>query len=99
MKVIIHQPSKNAMQSGRAKSKRRWELAFEKSGRQSVEPLNGWVSQSDMTQQLDLSFDTREQAVDYARKHGLEYEILPSRRRVIKPKSYASNYRWDKVGA
>lgn len=93
-KVRIFQPSKTAMQSGRAKTKC-WKLEYEPSTSPYVEPLMGWVGQRDTQQQFSLEFETREQAIEYAEEHGLDYRIIEPRQRRIRPKSYANNFRFD----
>ncbi len=94
--VRIYQPTKTAMQSGRAKTCK-WRLVFEEAAPKYVEPLMGWVGQRDTTQQLEMLFPSKEEAVYYAEKHGLEYKIIKPKTRAIKPKSYAENFSWHKV--
>ena len=68
--VRIYQPTKNAMQSGRANSKR-WVLEFEP-GRKQTDSLMGWVGSADTRNQLKLRFASKEAAIAYADKHGLQ---------------------------
>ncbi|NET71429.1 MAG: ETC complex I subunit [Sphaerospermopsis sp. SIO1G2] len=96
MKARIYQPAKTAMQSGRAKMKR-WVLEFEPSDAHYVEPLMGWVGQRDTQQQLSLSFETKEQAEDYAQERGIDYHLIEPQTRHVRPKSYANNFRFDQV--
>ena len=96
MGVRIYQPGKNAMQSGRAKMKQ-WRLEFEETAPYSVDPLMGWVSQKDTSQQLRLNFGSREKAVAYAEKHGLDYRVTEPEQRRIMPKSYADNFSYYKI--
>lgn len=93
MKAIIYRPTKTAMQSGRART-RRWLLEFDAETARRIDPLMGWTSSADTSQQVRLSFESEEAALEYCRKHGLDYEIrLPHGRRV-KPKSYAENFSY-----
>jgi ETC complex I subunit conserved region len=96
MTVLIYQPAKNAMQSGLAKTKR-WKLEFPPQSGQYVEPLMGWVGQRDTQQQLAMFFDTCDEAVAYAQEHGLKYQIREPHKRRLRPKSYADNFRFEKV--
>lgn len=96
MKVRIFQPPKNAMQSGRANT-RRWRLEFEPGSAREIEPLMGWTSSADMTQQVSLSFDTKEEAVAFAKKHGLTYQVTEPKTRTVRPKSYADNFKANRV--
>lgn len=69
MTARIFKPAKNAMQSGRAKTKA-WQLDYEPEQPRTVEPLMGWTSSSDMKQQLTLHFETKEEAVAYCERKG-----------------------------
>ena len=95
MLARIFRPAKSAMQSGRAKSQT-WTLEFAPSAARELDPLMGWTETTDMNGQVRLSFDTRELAVDYARRHGLAFEVQPDQetRRIIK--SYADNFAYSR---
>ena len=41
-----------------------------------VEPLMGWTSSADMRQQVHLAFDTGEEAMAYAERHGIPYQVF-----------------------
>jgi hypothetical protein len=58
MPVRIYRPSRNAMQSGKAKYDH-WNVEFEAAAPRTVDPLMGWTSSSDMRQQVKLSFPTK----------------------------------------
>ena len=36
-----------------------------------VDPLMGWTSSTDMNGQVRLNFDSKEEAVEYAERHGI----------------------------
>jgi hypothetical protein len=97
VRARIYQQPKTAMQSGRAGTQE-WILAFEPESRQRPDPLMGWISGSDTeASELRLRFDTREEAVAYAEKRGIRYELeLPRPRRFV-PKSYSDNFRFGRV--
>jgi hypothetical protein len=97
MPVRIYQPAKTAMQSGRANT-RQWILEFEPAERRELDPLMGWTSSGDTSRQLQLKFDSREEAVAYARQRGLAYVLIEPPERKFKPKSYADNFRYDRIG-
>ncbi len=85
------------MQSGKART-RRWLLEFEQSSAREIEPLMGWTSSADTRQQVRLQFDSREEALAYAEKNGIEARVFVEperRRRVI---SYSDNFRFDRRG-
>ncbi len=95
MTARIFKPAKNAMQSGRAKT-REWQLDYEPEQPRAVEPLMGWTSSGDMRQQLRLRFETQDEAVAYCERHGIAYQLFeakPQRRRVI---SYSDNFAFKR---
>jgi len=96
MQVRIFKPSKTAMQSGRAKTGQ-WVIEPERSARLDPEPLMGWVSSRDTLNQIRLKFDSREDAIAYARKQGWQYIVDSAHERRIKPKAYADNFRYDRL--
>jgi hypothetical protein len=97
MRVRIYQPAKTAMQSGRGNT-RRWVLEFEPAIRREADPLMGWTSSADTRRQLRLYFDSREEAVAHAERNGFAFTVDESQDRKIRPKSYADNFRYDRVG-
>jgi hypothetical protein len=92
----IHRPPKNAMQSGRANTKR-WLLEYEQATRRAPDPLMGWSTAEDTLNQVRLRFATLDEAKAYAEKHGLDYVVIEPQERTIRPKSYADNFRYDRV--
>lgn len=96
-RVRIYQPAKTAMQSGRAKT-RHWLLEFEPGAAQRPDALMGWSGRGDTRRQVRLRFESREEAVAYARKHGLDFRLEEPRRRTVRPKSYADNFRYGRDG-
>jgi hypothetical protein len=92
----IYRPAKTAMQAGRANT-RRWLLEYEPASRRDPDPLMGWSSARDTLNQVQLRFDTFEEAVAFAKKHGLEYTLIEPQARTPKTKSYADNFRYDRV--
>lgn len=91
MEVRIYKPAKTAMQSGRGKTKD-WILEFEPRSASRPDPLMGWVGSADTRRQVRLSFDTADEAISYAEKHGYAYTVEKPKDRRIRPKSYADNF-------
>ena len=91
MKVRIYQPTKTAMQSGRAAMKA-WVIEFEQNSGRFVEPIMGWTGSNDTRQQLKLRFSTKEDALAYAKKHSYEVDLEEPNQVVVRPKSYADNF-------
>jgi hypothetical protein len=89
----IYRPAKTAMQSGRAGAKQ-WVLEFEPEHALAPERLMGWTSSADPDGQVRLYFDTREQAIAFARRNGLPHQAFePAEpKRVIK--AYGDNFAY-----
>ncbi len=98
MQVRIYKPPKTAMQSGQANTKR-WVLEYEPTAPRQVEPLMGWTSSRDTRGQVRLRFSSSEEAVAFARKHGLMYTLEQPREKKLRPKAYADNFRHDRIGS
>ncbi len=94
--VRISKPAKTAMQSGRANTTR-WLLEYAPADAQEADPLMGWAGSRDTNRQLKLWFDTKEEAVGYAVRKGLDYKVEEPHERVIKPKAYADNFAFKRV--
>jgi len=95
MSARIYRPAKNAMQSGRART-RYWVLDYEPEMPYGRDPLLGWTTMSDMKRQIRLRFDTREEAVAYAEKHGVPYVVEEPHDPHPKHKAYADNFRFGR---
>src|SRR3954466_7312645 len=91
----IYRPSKTAMQSGRRQSKK-WLLEYEPASRRDPDPLMGWSSAADTLNEVQLRFETIEEAVAFADKHRMQYTIIEPHQRTPKVKSYADNFRYDR---
>ncbi|GGY44164.1 ETC complex I subunit [Parvularcula lutaonensis] len=88
----IYKPSRTAMQSGKAKAED-WVLEFEQEYAKRLDPLMGWTSSGDMQAgQVLLRFDTKEQAVAYAKEHGIPHRVIEptSGKRTLK--AYSDNF-------
>lgn len=93
MKVKIYKPSKNVMQSGRAKTML-WILEYERQSERKPEPLMGWTESGDTLNQVRLKFTSREEAEAYAVKNGWEITVLPEHIRRVKPRNYTDNFKY-----
>ena len=96
MVARIYRPAKTAMQSGSARTKQ-WVLVFDKRASLGVEPLMGWTSSHDTRRQVLLEFATREEAVAYAEKNGLAYQVMEPKERKHIRKSYGENFAYGKA--
>jgi len=95
MLARIYIPAQNAMQSGKANTKE-WLLEFEPASARVSDPLMGWTVSTDMNGQVRMMFDTQAEAVAYAQRHGIAFEVLApkARRRIIK--AYADNFAFGR---
>ena len=98
MLARIYLPAKTAMQSGRANTKE-WVLSFEPASALRPDPLMGWTISTDMNGQVRLMFDTRDEAVAYAQRCGIPFEVLPAKQRKVSPKAYADNFAFSRKEA
>jgi hypothetical protein len=92
----IYRPAKTAMQAGRRQT-RKWILEFEPASRREPDPLMGWASAEDTLNEVRLHFDSLQEAVAFSAAQGLDYTLIEPHERTPKPKSYADNFRYDRV--
>jgi len=95
----IYQPAKTAMSSGTAKTKL-WVLEFAHSEARRIDPLMGWTSSDDTQTQVRLQFDTKDAAVAYAERHGIQATIVEPQKRAtnIRPGGYGENFATNRRG-
>ena len=92
MEARIYKPAKSAMQAGRGNTKV-WVLEFvNPQARRRLDPLMGWTSNDDTSSQVRLFFETREQAIAYAEREGLNFTVDEARERPRPVKSYTENF-------
>ena len=92
MKAKIFKPAKTAMQSGRSKFNK-WVLKFSDKKNQLKDTMMGWNGGSSTISQIEIKFSSKEEAVNYAKKNGIDYEVLETRERKVINKSYADNFK------
>ena len=78
------------MQSGIGKTKN-WILEYidKKTG---INPLMGWESSTHTLSEIKLEFSTKENAIKYAKKNKLIFELIEPKEKKIIKKSYADNF-------
>ena len=89
-KAKIYIPNKSPMQSGLGKTDK-WILEYETNDPTS-NPLMGWESSNDTFRELKLEFSSKENALNYAKKMKIDYEIIEPKKRKTVKKSYADNF-------
>ena len=90
----IYLKPKNAMQSGPAG--RDWILEFAPSEKRRADPLMGWIGSGDTQAQLRMHFATRDEAVAYAERENIAFDLEIPHERKIRPKAYADNFRFGR---
>ena len=81
------------MQSGRGKTKD-WILRYITKD-SNVNPLMGWESTDDMMGEVVLKFSSKEQAIEYAKKNNINFEVIEPKKNNYILKSYADNFLKD----
>ncbi len=92
----IYRPARSAMQQGRAQT-RKWLFEFESAAPKSHDPLMGWISSPDTRGQVKLRFDSKDEAVAYAKRHGIPYRLDEPKTATMKLKSYAANFAFNRI--
>ncbi|EKE45321.1 NADH-ubiquinone oxidoreductase 18 kDa subunit [Oceaniovalibus guishaninsula JLT2003] len=100
MPARIYQPAKTAMSSGMARTGS-WVLEFVPDTKRGIDPLMGWTSSTDTQAQVQLRFDTKEAALDYARANGIDAIVTQPQRRSpnVRPGGYGENFATNRRGA
>ncbi|MDE2578589.1 MAG: ETC complex I subunit [Hyphomicrobiales bacterium] len=98
MSARIYKPGKSATQSGARGRADQWLLVFAPQSPRSIDPLMGWTSSGDMKSQIRLSFPTREEAVAYAERNGIPFNVEePPPRAAPRQVSYSDNFRPGRI--
>ena len=95
MTARIYRPAKTAMQSGYARTKE-WVLDYEPEEPRVVESLMGWTSSGDMKGQIQLRFMTKDEAIAYAERHGIPYQVFEGKPAPRRGLSYADNFAFNR---
>ncbi len=95
MLARIHRPARNAMQSGQANTKD-WVLEFEPGEARRIDPLMGWTGSGDMNGQVRLTFATRDEAVAYAQRHRIAFQVFEPKEAKRLVRAYADNFKFGR---
>ena len=100
MTARIYRPAKSAMSSGTATT-RDWVLEFVNEDGRDIDPLMGWTSSADTRAQVRMRFPTREAALEYAERHGIDATVREPKPRKpnVRPRGYGENFATDRRGA
>ena len=90
-KARVYVPTKTAMQSGRGKADR-WHIDFMKDKENYQEPVMGWTGSRSTASQVNLTFETAQEAAAYLDRQGIPYVIEEKPRETIRGKNYSDNF-------
>lgn len=88
----ISELDRRTTQSGKANAGR-WLLEFEREDPLRPDPLTGWAGSADTRPQVRLTFDSKDAAIAYAKRHGFDYHLVPAGPVRLKIQAYADNFR------
>lgn len=88
----ISEIDRKTTQSGRANSGL-WVLEFERSEPQLPDPLTGWNGSGDTNPQVRITFRSKEEAVAYAKRRGIDFHLVPAAPVKLKIQAYSDNFR------
>lgn len=92
--ALIFRPSRNVMQSGRTQTQK-WLIQFNCDVPRWENPLMGWSSSRDPIQGTNLKFESKEEAIKYAKDQGWAFEVKEHEEVPLRPKSYADNFLYS----
>ena len=82
------------MQAGNRNTKN-WLLEFDTLNT-GINPLMGWETSKDTMSEVKLEFCTKDEAINYARRNKINFNLIePQKRKLIK-KSYSDNFLKNK---
>lgn len=92
MTARIYRPTKNAMQSGKANTKK-WILEYTPDEANRVYGVMGWQGSGDTQQQVKIKFASQEDAENYAKRYAIAYELVLPQEAEVKIQAYADNFK------
>lgn len=95
MLAKIYRPSKSAMQSGKAATKK-WLLEFEPSTALQPDALMGWTASLETSRQVRIPFDDKEAAIAFARQHGIPHQVVETSEPRRQIRSYSDNFAFKR---
>ena len=95
MKYLIYKNKKSPTQSG-FKRDNYWLLEDTTCKSYSKDILTGWKGQ-EFINKVRLKFETKKEAIYYASKHMLDFDIEEEVEQSIKEKSYSDNFKYKRI--
>ncbi|GAN62722.1 ETC complex I subunit [Acetobacter indonesiensis] len=96
MPARIYRQPKAAGQSGLAGT-REWVFEYGQTAPRHQDSLMGWTGSRDTQSQLKLYFSSCEDAVAYAEREQIAFEVEKTVARIRTPKVYADNFAFDRL--
>ena len=88
----ISELDRKTTQSGKAKAGQ-WVLEFEREQALRPDPLTGWNGSGDTKPQVRLVFGSKDAAIAYCDKQGLDHHVVPAKPVKMRLQAYADNFR------
>ena len=95
MKYIIYKNKKSPTQSGKL-HKDFWVLEHINDKGVKTDLLTGWKT-TEINLTKKMKFSSKEDAISYAKKNNIDFEILKEVNNKISNKSYADNFKFKRV--
>ena len=90
--VTIYQPRKSSMTQGMF-NLGKWKIRFQTLDDKYNYDLMDWTGNKNMNAELDLEFETKEDAINFASKKHWKFSIEESYEKLVLKKSYADNFK------
>lgn len=88
----ITELDRRTTQSGKANSGL-WLLEFERQEALRPDPLTGWNGSGDTNTQVRITFKSKDEAIAFAERGGIQYHLVPAAPMTMKIQAYADNFR------
>jgi hypothetical protein len=88
----ISELERKTTQSGKANAGR-WLLELERQEALRPDPLTGWNGSGDTNPQVRITFESKDAAIAYCDRHGLQHHVVPAPPVRMKIQAYADNFR------
>ncbi len=95
MYSIIRQPAPSTVQSG-SYGTDKWVIEFPTDHKVTLDPLTGNAGSSDMMRSVHLSFDSKEDAVAYAKANNIAFQVIERPKHEPRGRSYGENFDFSR---
>ncbi len=86
--VRIYKPSRNVMQSA-SNGEDRWIVTYNKAEKKQVDPIMGWTSSSQVNSQMEMVFESLDEAKKYCNNKKVSYIVIKPQERKVNIHPYA----------